>query len=113
MSSWSLAPRERRGHLGQLGLLHLRAAEGGLAGTAAARAEVEPPLHDVADGEEGSACPEQELEGAEGNVGTGRSAHAAAAEEQLADEDGEGNETGEVEESVGQFDGQHGHRVSN
>lgn len=65
----------------------------------------EPRLKNILDHEEGGAGPEGELESGQDGVGAGSSAHGATAEEKLAEEDGEGNEAGEVEEDVEKLKG--------
>lgn len=102
--------RKRRlcGHSGLLHLgvlLHRHALS--RATTAAAEAR-EPPLQSVLDGERGGGGPEQEVERGEDGGRAGRAADGAAAEEQVRQEDGQGDEAGEVEEDVGDLEGENG-----
>jgi hypothetical protein len=60
----------------------------------------EPPLERFPEREEGCGAPGAEEEGGKGRVGLGGGADGAAAEEQLAEEDSEGDEAGEEEERV-------------
>ena len=62
-------------------------------------------LEHLHEGERGGADPDEEREGAKGDVGLGGVADVAAAEEQALQEDGEGHEAGEVEEDVGDVEG--------
>jgi hypothetical protein len=50
--------------------------------------------------------PQHESDGGEACVGARSGAHGTAAEEQLAEEDGEGNEAGEVEEGADGLNGE-------
>lgn len=60
----------------------------------------EPRLEDVLDHQQRGNGPQGELEGSEDGVGTGSGADGSTAEEKLAEEDGEGDEAGEVEQNV-------------
>lgn len=61
---------------------------------------LEPTLEDLERDDNGGPGPEEPVEGGKGCVGAGGGADGATAEEQFADEDGEGDEAGEVEEGV-------------
>lgn len=72
--------------------------------TAVAEAR-EPPLQRVLDGERGGGGPEHEVERGEDGGRAGGAADGAAAEEQVRQEDGQGDEAGEVEQDVGDLKG--------
>lgn len=62
----------------------------------------------VPDGEAGGGAPEHEVEGGEGGGRARRAADRAAAVEQVVQEDGQGDEPGEVECRVDDFEGEGG-----
>lgn len=71
----------------------------------------EPPLQRVLDGERGSGTPEREVERGEDGGSASGAADGATAEQQVRQEDGEGDEAGEIEKDVGDLKSEDGPRV--
>lgn len=68
----------------------------------------EAPLERAPDSKAGGDTPEDEVEGGKDSRRAGGATHGAAAEDEVVEKDGQGDEAGEVEDDVGDLESEDG-----